>query len=281
MSYDKCFFRPRGGYGAQEESVKKDLLSHEETCALARRARLGDVSARNRLVECNMGLAIDEASRGKYRNSGLPLDDLMSEAVLGLIKASERFDPDMGWKFSTYAVPCIRQAIFDALSEKTRDFKVSRDMVSKARAAREAFDSTDSSKSSARRLSEAARIAGCSERKLSERLSFSPYAESLDGMAEDGGPGAAQGFCRDERTATPEEELVRKMDVQALRVALSGLRAFDERMFYVITEHSGIFSRDGAGKPFSEIAKAIGLSKQQACNIEKRAREFVRTRLSA
>ena len=261
--------------------MKKDLLSHEETCALARRARLGDVSARNRLVECNMGLAIDEASRGKYRNSGLPLDDLMSEAVLGLIKASERFDPDMGWKFSTYAVPCIRQAIFDALSEKTRDFKVSRDMVSKARAAREAFDSTDSSKSSARRLSEAARIAGCSERKLSERLSFSPYAESLDGMAEDGGPGAAQGFCRDERTATPEEELVRKMDVQALRVAPSGLRAFDERMFYVITEHSGIFSRDGAGKPFSEIAKAIGLSKQQACNIEKRAREFVRTRLSA
>jgi RNA polymerase primary sigma factor len=108
-----------------------DLLTAEQEWALARRIRGEDVpvpapgdprptplAARDRLVEQNLRLVISIAR--KYASRGLPLEDLIQEGALGLQRAAERFDPERGFRFSTYATWWIRQAVTRALTEDSR-----------------------------------------------------------------------------------------------------------------------------------------------------------------
>ena len=94
------------------------LLTHEEELDLGRRARAGDARARARLIGKNLRLVVSVAK--KYRGMGLPFEDLIQEGNLGLIKAAERFDPELGNRFSTYAIWWIRQAIGRAIEDKAR-----------------------------------------------------------------------------------------------------------------------------------------------------------------
>lgn len=84
-------------------------LSAEEELALARRSRAGDVTARSRLVERNVGLVVGAAA--SWRRSGVAFEDLVQDGFVGLLEAVERFDPDKGYRLSTYAVYWIRRRI--------------------------------------------------------------------------------------------------------------------------------------------------------------------------
>jgi RNA polymerase primary sigma factor len=77
------------------------LLTHRQELALSRKARSGDHKARRKLIEKNLRLVVGVAKR--YRGHGLPFEDLIQEGNIGLMKAVERFDPEMGNRFSTYA----------------------------------------------------------------------------------------------------------------------------------------------------------------------------------
>jgi len=93
-------------------------LSVEEEQACARLAAQGDAKARQRLIQANLRFVILVAKR--YRNRGLPLEDLVNEGNIGLIQAAGRFDPERGIRFVSYAVWWIRQAMLQSLAEHSR-----------------------------------------------------------------------------------------------------------------------------------------------------------------
>lgn len=104
------------------EIAKIPLLSTSEEIRLARRAQQGDGEARHKLITSNLRLVVSIAK--KYLYYGLPLLDLIEEGNLGLMKAVDRYDPERGCKFSTYATWWIRQAVTRSLSNQGRTVRI-------------------------------------------------------------------------------------------------------------------------------------------------------------
>src|SRR5215216_1623582 len=107
------------------------LLTHEEEIDLGRRTREGDKTARSKLIEKNLRLVIPVAK--KYRGMGLPFGDLIQEGNVGLMRAADKFDPEKGFRFSTYATWWIRQAVQRAVADKGRTIRVPVHMGEKIR----------------------------------------------------------------------------------------------------------------------------------------------------
>src|SRR4051795_6928604 len=98
------------------------LLTHQEEISLSRRAHAGDQRARKKLVERNLRLVVSVVKR--YRGMGLPFEDLIQEGNLGLVRAVGKFDPELGYRFSTYATWWIRQAVGRSVADKGRTIRL-------------------------------------------------------------------------------------------------------------------------------------------------------------
>src|SRR5215203_2179731 len=139
MTVETTITRRPGREGETPELLAKylshigqgSLLTHQEEIDLSKRAKAGDKRARQRLIEKNLRLVVSVAK--KYRGYGLPFEDLIQEGNIGLMKAVEKYDPDRGFRFSTYATWWIRQAVQRAVADKGRTIRVPVHMTEKIR----------------------------------------------------------------------------------------------------------------------------------------------------
>ena len=103
------------------QAARYPLLTAAEEVELAKRIERGDLAAKERMINSNLRLVVSIAR--KHQNLGLPLGDLIQEGIIGLIRASEKFDWRRGFKFSTYATLWIRQSMQRALSNTSRTIR--------------------------------------------------------------------------------------------------------------------------------------------------------------
>ncbi|UJB72295.1 sigma-70 family RNA polymerase sigma factor (plasmid) [Acaryochloris sp. 'Moss Beach'] len=105
-----------------KEIARYPLLSHEEEIQLARQAKMGSLQAKQQMIECNLRLVISIAK--KHQNRGLPLQDLIQEGSIGLSTAVDKFEPEQGYRFSTYAYWWIRQGITRSIQTSGRVIRI-------------------------------------------------------------------------------------------------------------------------------------------------------------
>ena len=109
-------------YQYLQDISKEPLITADEEVLLAQRIKQGDKKALTKLVNSNLRFVVSVAKQ--YQNQGLPLSDLINEGNLGLIKAAQRFDETRGFKFISFAVWWIRQAILQAIAEQSRQIRI-------------------------------------------------------------------------------------------------------------------------------------------------------------
>lgn len=161
------------------------LLTLEQEVELTYQARRGNVTAKQKLINCNLRFVISIAKQ--YVHQGISLEDLIMEGNLGLMTAIDKFDPMRGFKLSTYAVWWIRQAILNALSEKGRSVRIPLNQVGLQQRIRKAIQQFIQQEERQPSVSELAEIMGLSEDKIEESLGFMSSEVSIDlPVGEDG-----------------------------------------------------------------------------------------------
>lgn len=180
------------------------LLGRDEERALAKRAAKGDLEARNALVEANLRFVVSVAKQ--YQNRGIPLSDLVNEGNIGLLAAVDKFDPDKGYHFISYAVWWIRQAIMKAIGDKVRMIRLPMNknaMLVGIERARTRLEQESGEKPT---TAEIARLAGMEEDEVAALLGLARGVSRLDAPIP-GAEDAVLGDFIESGEPLPEEEL--------------------------------------------------------------------------
>ena len=246
------------------------LLDADEEKTLSRRAHRGDLRARQRLIECNLRLVISIAK--KYRGRGVAFEDLIQEGNAGLIRAVEKFDPEMGNRFSTYATWWIRQGVTRAVADHARTVRLPAHVVDAIYRLRRAENALSL---------ELGREA--TEEEVVERLGVKP--EEARRLREVGQPissinarikseeGSEVGeLLPDERSG---DDYARVEAGQWELTLVEAVRSLPEREARIIEMRHGLDG--GETRTLREVSEELGISQERARQVEIKALRTIRT----
>ena len=274
-SFKKKPSNPRRGSGAEEgysvdsikayfNSIKKyPLLTPEEERELAVRVARGDVEARRRMIEANLRLVVNIAKR--YIHRGIPLQDLIEEGNIGLIKSVERFKETKGCKFSTYATYWIRQAVERAIANQSSIVRlpihVSTDLSRLMRAVRELSEEYGR-EPTVRELSERTGMSGRYVKKLSM---IAKKVYSLEATVSEDSDQSLLDRIEDEKSLLPVDviDAVRRSELVE-----EWLGMLDENERRILRLRFGL---EGEPETLEKIGRRFGVTRERIRQIEVKA----------
>jgi RNA polymerase primary sigma factor len=248
-----------------------NLLTHQEEIDLSNRAKAGDKSARARLIEKNLRLVVSVAK--KYRGYGLPFEDLIQEGNIGLMKAVEKFDPDRGFRFSTYATWWIRQAVQRAVADKGRTIRVPVHMTEKIRKMARTYNELSAEREREPTDEEVAERLGWTIDEVRDVKDAMPDATSLNQPLSSNSDSSELGeLVEDERASDTPGTVMRGMESAQLGEAIERL---PERNRYVLLRRYGLDSNEPA--TLAQLSDELGVSRERIRQLQREAERMLKS----
>lgn len=246
------------------EAAQHPLLTDGEVTELVRAMKAGDEQARQKLIESNLRLVIAFAKH--YLWSGLPMDDLVQEGCFGLMKAVEKFNPALGYRFSTYAVWWIRQAVSRAVLNQGQDIRIPEN---RAHTINRIFRTEQELATKLGRKPDAEEIGealGMAAEKVLELRSYSRKSFSLDAPTPIGRESILESYCDPESARDPAELVEAKELKSQISKALDTLAPMERNILIL---RYGL--NDSEPRTLAEISRLFGFSKEWIRQLEQKA----------
>lgn len=253
LDVDQLYFR---------EIAKHPLLSAEDELRLGRLVQKGDEGARNRMIEANLRLVVKICMR--YLNNGLPLMDLVEEGNLGLIRAVEKFDPELGFRFSTYATWWIRQSVDRAIMNQNMTVRVPVHVTKRINRYRRTERELSQFYEDAVGPEMVAEALGEPVTLVRELLSLNKKAVSIDDDTSNEGKAPLSLIC-DEKDQ-PENQLLNDEEGSLVNELLGRL---EDREREVLVRRYGMYGYESS--TLEEVGASIGVTRERVRQIQNNA----------